>query len=327
MAETSITNDEVRAWTDLLNGLPDNTSGAIGADDLRAIVRSVVPRYFVQSVTGFETVWASTAEHPVSVTDAPNYKLLGNGFSITEGAVAFDGHVPMLAQVSLSAALTSSVGSDAVYRLVLSHVNAVERINEPLLSLDVVANAPSDTIRNYPKWGETVIDLRPGSKLLLTRQAIDGEVPDVTVDMTLVVAAQAAVPTEVEVRRGIYGTQNAAADVFSTLPFASLVKFANFGAPSGQVDGQYGFADPSVPITVPLYSPEGPNLRVSVDGAWTALTTALYVGADGPDQSTGANGDFYAQGTLSESEVPVWGPKANGLWPIYPVMVPLLAAP
>lgn len=333
MADFDPNDAEVRNFASLLDGLPDNTESLIDAGDLRAIVKSLVTRYFNLSVVDHPTTgglpWTGTGEVQLSLSDATNFGLAANGFALgPDGDIIYTGTAPMLVSLELFASMSCDV--DSVVEFSLSHTNAFERLDEPLGKLPVMTRlAPTHVL-----MGRCVVT--PGSKLLITRRIVSGT-EDAAGDRLVIeqfllgLRADLLAPATHEVRRGVFGAQAASGVLFSVLPFVELHRIANPAAATTRPTGSYGFAIPGTvgPNETVLATTD--NLLRAAASTWTAearLHFSTVLGSDtqrpgGPDNSVGDDGDFYAYGMPGDTQVLVYGPKADGAWPVYGRSIPV----
>jgi hypothetical protein len=329
MSDYSVTDPEVLSFPAVVDGLPDSGVGLIGPNDVRAIWKSGVPRYFqvavVDYVSGVAPLWAGATEVPVNLPDqAANKKVIGNGFALdSTGAVVYNGNNPMLVTFSLDAAFSQTNGANAVIQLNGSHINALENVKEPLFSTFVsvetkVTGEPNASVVS----ATSMFTITSGSKISVTRQFVTGDSDTgFTIDSWVMsIKADPLVPATTEIRGGQYGSVSSTSALFSLVPFETLYRAPDSVTfPSGIPAGAYGFT----PV-VDDYVPNDVLVLVGTSG-WAALGPQIYFGTQpaGDSNAVGNEGDYYALGLVSATEVQVYGPKSDGYWPIYPRAVEL----
>ena len=325
MSDYAISDPEVLAFTEVVDGLTENATGGIGSNDVRAIVKSLIPRYFSIAVedypSGGDPLWSGAGELPVVLPDlAPNYRVVGNGFVLDEnGAIVYNGNVPLLVQLNFSASF-QLIDTNCDITISATHTNVLDNIDEPLFSVETNANenAPLVSVSR-------TFTVAAGSKIFFTREL---ESPG-TVDDTFSIESweasltgTALVPATTEIRAGSYGSQSSAGALFSTLPFTSLYFIPDIDtAVEPEGDGLYAF----------LVGDSGSNdMAISVSGAWVSTTPNAVYSAIHPAlaNATGFNGDYYIYLAPGEDpfsgSTPVYGPKADGYWPLYPRLIPII---
>lgn len=333
-ADTSAADAELLAFTTLLDQLADNQVGAIGARQIRSIVKSLAPRYASLSVREYTPSWSSTAAG-LAFGDATNYRFLANGFNPeTTGELTYLGSIPMLVELDFSAVVDGS-GSGTV-EIALSHTNPFERLDEPLFSVNIDVNSGA------PYVGSALFVVSAGSQVVATARTV-GSVSNLQVlEYNLGLKTSILTPSAVEIRRGDYGSVNATGAVYSVVPFQSLYHIINKTTTPTLPTGTFGLDPATMVMPGGSYTPSANNVLVVKAGSpatWSA------VGGDGakklhftttpfdpspipprPSNSIGADGDFVAYGYNTDLKIPVWGPKANGAWPVFPRNVSLLTA-
>lgn len=331
-----IADAEVRTFTSLVDALPDNTTSQIGANDLRAIVKSLIGRYFYMSTQNFPAAgiglpWVGTADTPVTFTDAVDFKMTTNGFALNaDGDIVYTGRVPM--KVDLNVLVSFACSLTSVVRLTLTHSNPFERVTEPIVSLDCAVVASNNLVYK----GNSSFTISAGSKIVISRTLVSGTVDGTTdilrmVQFSIGINASLLTPATSEVRRGVYGAQAAAGVLFSALPFTSLHRVTTFASPPLLANGQYGYDTPLVVAPSSMVAASTNNLLLTSSGSWVRTARLHFTTLPGPDSQSpgrdvaiGVNGDYLAYGSPTDTQVLVYGPMAANTWPVFGRSIPVL---